>query len=240
MVTNEPNVKKYIKLLIGAEEFINNKKRYCLWLIDCPPEELRKMPLVMERINRVREDRLRSTDKGMQNLPPTRFRETNNPDTCLVIPVVSSEKRKYIPMGFIDKNTISTNGNLIMPNAEIFHFGVLESLIHMTWVSYVCGRLESRFRYSKDIVYNNFPWPENPTDEQNKKVEDCAQKVLDVRLQFPNSSLADLYDPNTMPPELVKAHDDLDRAVDACYGKKFSNKEERIEFLFGLYKKYTK
>ena len=240
LINNEPNAKKYIKLLIGAEEFINNKKRYCLWLVDCAPDELRKMTLVLERVNRVREDRLKSTDKGMQNLAPTRFRETNNPDTALVIPVVSSEKRRYIPMGFIDKNTISTNGNLIIPNAEIYHFGILESLMHMTWVSYTCGRLKSDFRYSKDIVYNNFPWPENVVDEQKKKIEECAQKVLDVRLQFPNSSLADLYDPNTMPPELVKAHDELDRAVDACYGRKFTNKEERIEFLFELYKKYTK
>ncbi len=240
LVTNESNAKKWIKLLIGADEFINNKKRYCLWLVDCPPEELRKMPLVMERINRVREDRLKSTDKGMQNLAPTRFRETNNPETCLVIPVVSSEKRKYIPMGFIDKNTISTNGNLIMPDADLFHFGILQSLQHMTWVSYTCGRLKSDYRYSKDIVYNNFPWPESVSDEQKKKVEDCAQKVLDARAQFPNSSLADLYDPNTMPPELTKAHNELDRAVDACYGARFANKEDRIEHLFDLYKKYTK
>ena len=123
--SNEPNAKKWIKLLIGADEFINNRKRYCLWLVDCPPDELRKMPLVMERVNRVKADRLKSTDKGMQNLTPTQFRETNNPDNCLVIPVVSSERRKYIPMGFIDKNTISTNGNLIMPNGNLFHCGVL-------------------------------------------------------------------------------------------------------------------
>lgn len=238
LLTNEPNVKKWIKFLIGADEFINNRKRYCLWLVDCPPDELRKMPLVMERVNRVREDRLKSTDKGMQNLTPTRFRETNNPDKCLVIPVVSSEKRKYIPMGFIDKNTISTNGNLIIPNADLYHFGILESEIHMVWVNYTCGRLKSDYRYSKDIVYNNFPWPEKVSDEHKKKVEECAQKVLDVRLEFPNSSLADLYDPNTMPPELVKAHTDLDRAVDSCYGKKFKDKEDKIEFLFELYKSY--
>lgn len=239
LLTNEPNAKKWIKFLIGADEFINNRKRYCLWLVDCPPDELRKMPLVMERVNRVREDRLKSTDKGMQNLTPTLFRETNNPDKCLVIPVVSSEKRKYIPMGFIDKNTISTNGNLIMPNAELFHFGILQSLQHMTWVNYVCGRLKSDYRYSKDIVYNNFPWPEDISEEKKKKVEICVQKILDVRSQFTNSSLADLYDPNTMPPELVEAHNNLNRVVDACYGRKFKDKEDRIEFLFELYKKYT-
>ena len=122
--------------------------------------------LVMERVNRVREDRLKSSDKSMQHLAPTRFRETNNPEKCLVIPVVSSERRTFIPMGFINQDTISTNGNLIVPNAGLYHFGILMSTMHMAWVKYTCGRLESRFRYSKDIVYNNFPWPEASTDKQ--------------------------------------------------------------------------
>jgi hypothetical protein len=240
LITNEPNAKKWIKLLIGADEFINNRKRYCLWLIDCPPDELRKMPLVMERVNRVREDRLKSTDKGMQNLAPTRFRETNNPEKCLVIPVVSSERRNYIPMGFIDKNTISTNGNLIMPNAELFHFGILMSAMHIVWVKNICGRLKSDYRYSKDIVYNNFPWPENPSEKQTKAIETAAQKVLDARLQFPNSSLADLYDPLTMPPTLVKAHNELDKAVDLAYRPQaFTSEANRMVFLFELYEKYT-
>jgi hypothetical protein len=240
--TNEPNAKKYIKYLIGADEFINNKKRYCLWLVDCPPDELRKMPLVIERINRVKQDRLGSSDKAMQKLAntPTLFRETNNPDSCLVIPVVSSEIRKYIPMGFIDKNTISTNGNLIMPDATTFHFGVLMSTMHMAWVKTTCGRLKSDFRYSKDIVYNNYPWPENPTEKQKQAIEDKAQKVLEVRASFPESSLADLYHPLTMPPSLVKAHNELDKAVDAAYSKQdFSSEAKRMEFLFELYEKYT-
>jgi hypothetical protein len=238
--TNEPNVKKWIKLLIGADEFINNKKRYCLWLVDCPPEELRKMPLVMERVNRVREDRLKSTDKGMQNLAPTRFRETNNPEKCLVIPVVSSERRKYIPMGFIDKNTISTNGNLIMPNAGLYHFGILMSTMHITWVKNICGRLKSDYRYSKDIVYNNYSWLENPNEKTIKSIEEKAHKVLDVRLQFPNSSLADLYDPLTMPPSLTKAHNELDKAVDLAYRPQaFKSEANRMVFLFDLYEKYT-
>jgi hypothetical protein len=237
---NEPYAKKWIKLLIGADEFLNNRKRYCLWLVDCPPDELKKMPLVMERVNRVREDRLKSTDKGMQNLSPTRFRETNNPEKCLVIPVVSSERRKYIPLGFIDKNTISTNGNLIMPNAKLYHFGILMTMMHMAWVKTVCGRLKSDYRYSKDIVYNNFPWPENPTDKQKEQIEKAAQKVLDARLEFPTSSLADLYDPLTMPPVLVKAHNELDKAVDAAYSKQtFNSDAKRMEFLFELYEKYT-
>lgn len=240
LITNEPNAKKWIKLLIGADEFINNRKRYCLWLVDCPPDELRKMPLVMERVNRVREDRLKSTDKGMQNLAPTRFRETNNPEKCLVIPVVSSERRNYIPMGFIDKNTISTNGNLIMPNAELFHFGILMSAMHIVWVKNICGRLKSDYRYSKDIVYNNFPWPDNLTDKQIFAIETASQKVLDARLQFPNSSLADLYDPLTMPPTLVKAHNELDKAVDLAYRPQaFTSEANRMVFLFELYEKYT-
>jgi hypothetical protein len=242
LIKNEPNAKKYIKYLIGAEEFINNKKRYCLWLIDCPPEELRKMPLVMERVNRVKVDRLGSSDKAMQKLAltPTLFRETNNPDKCLVIPVVSSERRKFIPIGFIDKSTISTNGNLIMPEGLPYHFGVLMSTMHMSWVKTVCGRLKSDYRYSKDIVYNNYPWPENPTAKQIKTIEEKAQAVLDARLLFPNSSLADLYSPLTMPPALVKAHNDLDKAVDAAYSKQaFTSEAKRMEFLFELYEKYT-
>ena len=240
LVKNEPLAKKWIKYLIGADEFINNKKRYCLWLIDCPPDELRKMPLVMERVNRVREDRLKSTDKGMRNLSPMRFRETNNPEKCLVIPVVSSERRKYIPMGFIYKDTISTNGNLIMPNAGLYHFGILMSIMHMVWVKHICGRLKSDFRYSKDIVYNNFPWPEKPTEKQIEAIEDAAQKVLDARLQFPTSSLADLYDPLTMPPVLVKAHNELDKTVDLAYRPQpFKSEANRMVFLFELYEKYT-
>lgn len=240
LVTNEPSSRKWIKLLIGADEFINNKKRYCLWLVNCPPEELRKMPLVLERVNRVREDRLKSTDKSMQHLAPTRFRETNNPEKCLVIPVVSSERRKYIPMGFINQDTISTNGNLIVPNAELYHFGILMSTMHISWVKLTCGRLKSDYRYSKDIVYNNYPWPEAPTDKHRLSVEEAAQAVLNTRVQFPNSSLADLYDPNTMPPLLVKAHQALDKAVDQCYrSQPFTSEAKRIEFLFELYEKYT-
>jgi hypothetical protein len=240
LVSNEPNSKKWIKLLIGADEFINNRKRYCLWLVDCPPDELRKMPLVMERVNRVKEDRLKSTDKGMQNLAPTQFRETNNPEKCLVIPVVSSERRKYIPIGFINKDTISTNGNLIMPNGNLFHFGILMSTMHITWVKNICGRLKSDFRYSKDIVYNNYPWAENPTEKTIKSIEEKAQKVLEARLQFPTSSLADLYDPLSMPPALVKAHNELDKAVDLAYRPQaFTSEANRMVFLFELYEKYT-
>ncbi|MDN3665597.1 class I SAM-dependent DNA methyltransferase [Algibacter miyuki] len=239
LIDNEPKAEKWIKKLIGASEFINNKKRFCLWLVDCPPSELRTMPMVMQRINQVKLDRLKSTDKGMQNLSPIRFRETHNPDNCLIIPVVSSENRKYIPLGFIDKNTISTNSNLIMPEAKLYHFGVLMSEMHMTWVKYTCGRLESRFRYSKDVVYNNYPWAKEVSEKNKKKVEEKAQKVLDVRAEFPDSSLADLYHQLTMPPKLIKAHLELDKAVDLCYRPQaFTNENTRIEYLFDLYNEY--
>lgn len=241
LLENEPGAKQFIKKLIGADEFINNKKRYCLWMVDFNPNDIKKMPLIADRINRVKKDRLASKDKSMQKLAakPYLFRETNNPDKCLVIPVVSSEKRDYIPMGFIDKDTISTNGNLIMPEANLYHFGVLMSKMHMAWVNVTCGRLESRYRYSKDIVYNNFPWPEEITDKQRLKIEQKAQQVLDARNFYPNNSLADLYQ-TYMPPKLVDAHYALNKAVDAAYSKQaFTTDAKRMEFLFELYEKYT-
>ncbi len=247
LLTKEPGAEKYIKRLIGSDEFINNRKRFCLWLVDCPPQELKNMPVVLERINQVREDRLGSSDKGMQKLAstPTIFRETYNPESCLVIPVVSSERRMIIPMGFIGKEIISTNGNLIIDGANNYHFGVLTSKMHMTWVRYTCGRLKSDYRYSKDVVYNNYPWPGcseggEIKEEQKKKIEAAAQAVLDVREQFPNSSLADLYDPNTMPPALSQAHTNLDREVDKLYGyKDTGNEADRIAFLFEQYQIIT-
>jgi len=158
----------------------------------------------------------------------------------LAIPEVSSEKRKYIPIGFIDKKVIASNTIQLVPSATLWHFGILTSLMHNIWMRYICGRLESRFRYSNSIVYNNFPWPENPTDKQVKAIETAAQKVLDARIEFPNSSLADLYDPLTMPPALTKAHNELDKAVDLAYRpQSFTSEANRMVFLFELYEKYT-
>lgn len=240
-IKREPLAEKYIKPLISAKEFLNNEKRWCLWFVGVEPSEIKQMPSVLEKIKKVKEFRESSVAPSTRKFAstPGLFRDKQTPETYILIPSTSSENRKYIPLGFFSKNDIANNSCHIIPKGEIYHFGVLHSFMHMTWVSYTCGRLESRFRYSKDIVYNNFPWPENVSDEHKKKVEDCAQRVLDTRLRFPNSSLADLYDPNAMPAELVKAHDALDRSVDVCYGRRFANKEERIEFLFGLYKKYT-
>lgn len=237
----EPNAEKFIRPLISAKEFLNNQKRWCLWLVGAEPSELKQMPLVLEHIKKVKEFREASVAPSTQKFSstPTLFRDKQTPKTYILVPSTSSENRKYIPLGFFSEKDIANNSCHIVPNGELYHFGVLHSFMHMAWVSYTCGRLKSDYRYSKDIVYNNFPWPENATEENKSKVEEKAQAVLDARLKFSNSSLADLYDPNTMPSELVKAHDELDRAVDACYGRKFISKEESIEFLFDLYKKYT-
>jgi hypothetical protein len=218
-VSKEPNASRYIKKLVGSAEFINGKKRWCLWLVDATPTELRKMPLVMERIRLCREDRENAPDEGRRKLAekPSIFRETKNPPSCVLIPATSSENRRYIPIGFIDGSTITTNAVIIIPSATLYHFGVLTSNVHMAWMRTVCGRLKSDYRYSKDIVYNNFPWPE-VTEEQKAKIEKTAQAILDARALYPDSSLADLYDDLTMPPELRKAHQQNDRAVMEAYG----------------------
>lgn len=215
----EPYAKPYIKKLVGAREFINNVDRYCLWLVGVSPAELRNMPYVMERVEKVKHFRENSNDKGTQRLAltPTLFRETNNPQTAILVPSHSSENRKYIPLGFIDDSVITTNATLIIPNASTYHFGVLISNVHMAWMRAICGRIKSDYRYSKDIVYNNFPWC-NPTDEQKKKIEETAQAILDARALYPDCSLADLYDEVAMPPELRKAHQANDKAVMQAYG----------------------
>ena len=167
------------------------------------------------------------------------FRDRNNPQSFILIPSTSSENRKYIPYGFLSNFEIANNSCHTIPNGTLFHFGVLMSEMHMTWVRYVCGRLKSDFRYSKDIVYNNYPWPENITDKQKEAIEKAALKVLDARERFPRNSLADLYDPLLMPLILVNAHNELDRAVDLAYRPQpFVNETKRIEFLFVLYDKY--
>lgn len=218
-IKEEPSAKPYIKQLIGAAEFINNKKRWCLWLVGVSPAELRKMPLVMKRVAACKADRENAPDAGRRKLAdcPTQFREINNPDTFIVVPAVSSERRKYVPIGFLDKETIATNLVITIPDATLYHFGILTSNVHMAWMRAVCGRLEMRYRYSKDVVYNNFPWP-TPTDEQKSRIEQTAQAILDARELYPDCSLADLYDEATMPPELRKAHQQNDKAVMQAYG----------------------
>lgn len=242
-IAKEPGSKVYFKRWIGSDELINGYERWCLWLGNASPNELRSLPECLKRIDLVRNFRLQSKSIPTQKLAatPTHFHVQNMPQNdYLVIPEVSSEKRKYIPLGFEHPDTLASNLLKILPNATLYHFGVLESEMHMAWVRQVCGRLKSDFRYSKDIVYNNFPWPEGVSEQKKQAVEVAAQAVLVARKLYPTSSLADLYDPRTMPKELVDAHSQLDRAVDAAYGKKtFMVDAERIEFLFELYKKYA-
>ena len=218
-IKREPLAQKYIKRLVGAREFINGELRWCLWLVGVSPAELRHMPAVMERIEKVKKMRENSPDEGARKLAltPAQFRETNNPPSAIVVPCHSSQNRRYVPMDFIDDSIVVTNAVLFIPAASIYHFGILTSNVHMAWMRAVCGRLKSDYRYSKDVVYNNFPWP-TPTDEQKAKIEQTAQAILDARALYPDCSLADLYDEVAMPPELRKAHQQNDRAVMQAYG----------------------
>lgn len=217
-IKKEPAAKKYIKRLMGAVEYINNKKRYCLWLVGVSPAELRKMPEVMKRVELRREARLGGApDRQKLADTPTLFRETKNPDNYIIIPVVSSEQRKYIPLGFMHSDVICTDRIKFLPDATLYEFGILTSNVHMEWMRTICGRLKSDYNYSKDIVYNNFPWIK-VTEAQKKKIERTAQAILDARALYPDCSLADLYDELTMPPELRKAHVANDMAVMEAYG----------------------
>jgi hypothetical protein len=242
-LSHEPQAAKYFRRWLGADEFLNGYERWCLWLGDCPPNELRQMPEAMARVEAVKRARLASKSAPTRKLAetPTRFHVENMPSgNYIIIPEVSSERRHFIPMGFESPDTFCSNLVKIVPDATAYHFGVLSSTMHNAWLRCVAGRLESRYRYSAHIVYNNFPWPDNPSEAQQQKIEQAAQAVLDARAQFPDATLADLYDPLTMPPALVKAHQKLDAAVDAAYGKKsFKNDSERVAFLFDLYQKYT-
>ncbi|MCL1836764.1 MAG: N-6 DNA methylase [Treponema sp.] len=239
-IKTEPKSKKYIKPLISAREFLNGMQRWCLWLVDAEPGELRKMPEVLKRVKAVKKFRLASIAPSTRDhaSTPSLFRDRNNPNSFILVPRVSSEARKYIPMGLFDNNSIAGDTCMIIPNGTVFHFGVLTSTMHMAWMRYICGRLKSDYRYSKDIVYNNFPWPK-PTEKQAAEIEKLAQNVLDTRMKFPNSSLADLYDPVTMPPALSKAHQKLDKAVEAAYGRSFGDDSQRVAYLFELYQELS-
>jgi len=242
----EPNARKYFRRWIGSEEFIHGMERWCLWLGDCPPGELRQMPHALERVENVRKFRLASKSAPTRKIAdtPTRFHVENMPKrTFLVVPEVSSERRHYIPIGFMKPEILGSNLVKIVANATPFHFGFLSSAMHMAWMRQVCGRLESRYRYSNKLVYNNFPWP-TPTPEQRARLEVKAQAVLAAREPHlpPRglATLADLYDPNTMPRDLLRAHTELDRAVERCYRPEpFHSDRERVEHLFRLYEQLT-
>ncbi|MEM7589774.1 MAG: type IIL restriction-modification enzyme MmeI [Myxococcota bacterium] len=240
----EPAALPYIKKYVGGREFINNEERYCLWLKDAKPGELRSMPLVLARVERTREFRLASKRETTKRLANTSalFAEIRQPvSDYILVPNLSSERRKYIPIGFFNQRVIANSSSLVLPNATLYHFGVLTSLMHMEWMRHVCGRLKNSYRYSSTLVYNNFPWPQDPTAKCKQAIESKAQAVLDTRAQYPNSTLADLYDPLTMPPPLRKAHQALDKAVDRAYRPQpFTDERSRMEFLLELYQHYTR
>ena len=243
-IKTEPKAEQYFKLWYGSEEFIHQKPRYCLWLGYCSPAELKQMPHCLKRIENVRNLRMASNRAGTRKLAdcPTRFSTENMPDTnFIIVPKVSSERRRYVPMGFMSPDVLASDLVFVIPKASLYHFGILESNVHMAWMRAVCGRLEMRYRYSKDVVYNNFPWP-NPTEEQKTKIEQTAQAILDARALYPDSSLADLYDELTMPVELRKAHQDNDRAVMQAYGfnVKTMTESQCVAELFKLYQELTK
>ena len=242
-LSKEPNAEKYLRPFMGADDYINNHGRWCLWLLGVAPNELRAMPQVMKRIEEVRKFRLASTKAATREYAnyPAQFMEIKQPESdYLMIPATSSENRKYIPIGYLDKNVVASNSASFVPNATLYHFGVLTSNIHNAWMRVVCGRMKSDYRYSINVVYNNFPWC-NPTDNQKAKIEQTAQSILDARALYPQASLADLYDKNVMPPELRKAHEANDRAVMAAYS--FDQKMEEpgiVARLFEMYEALTK
>lgn len=241
LLKREPAAKKWIRRIYGSEEFINGIERWCLWMVGITPAELRAMPEVMRRVDVVRRNREASNRETTNQLAktPYLFGEIRQPTIkYLAIPKTSSERRAYIPIGFLDPETITNTEIQMVPGATLYHFGVLTSEMHMAWVRQVCGRLESRYRYSNKLVYNNFPWPQDATDKQQAAVTAAAEAVLATRDTFKGQTLADLYDPLAMPKALRDAHKDLDRAVDKCYrAAPFTTERQRVEFLFDLYQK---
>ena len=238
----EPNLKKWVHLYIGATEFINNKKRYCIWLKNALPSDIKNSKTLYSIIESVRDFRLNSnakTTNGYAKVPHL-FAQITQPDNAdyLLIPSVSSERRRYIPIGFLKADVITSNAVQIIPYASLYDFGVLTSNVHMSWMRTIAGRLKSDYRYSKEIVYNNFPWP-NPTDKQKENINKTAQAILDARTKYPNSSLADLYDELTMPVELRTAHQKNDIAVMEAYGFDWRNMTESdcVAELMKMYKK---
>lgn len=244
LIKKEPLSEKWIHPYIGAYEFLNNKSRWCLWLMGANPHELKQCPTVMKRIEFVKKFRLESKAEGTKKFAetPTLFCQIAQPNSdYIAIPKTSSEKRKYIPIGFLDKNVIASDLLFLIPNANIYHFGILTSNVHNAWMRTLCGRLKSDYRYAKDIVYNNFPWP-NPTKEQQAKIEKTAQAILAARAIYKDCSLADLYDDVTMPPALRKAHQLNDKAVMEAYGfwGKVKTESECVSELMKMYQKLVK
>lgn len=239
----EPNATNWLRPIVGSDEFINALPRWCLWLVDIKPTELRAMPEVMKRVEAVREIRLRSPRETTNALAatPTLFGEMRQPTVrYFAVPKTSSESRSYIPMGYLEPDVVANTEIFTLPGASLFHTGILMSLMHMAWTRSVCGRLKSDYRYSAGIVYNNFPWPVDPTEVQIAAIGVAAEAVFKARADSPTSTYADMYDPLSMPPELTKAHNKLNKVVDAAYGKKgFATEAARVAYLFQLYQTQT-
>lgn len=238
-IAQYPAFAGYIREYLGSVEFINGDPRYCLWLVNCPPQVIQSCSEVRRRLAEVRKAREESSRPATQALArtPALFGENRQPTVpYLAIPKTSSERRFYIPMSILPSEIVASTELFTLSSATLWDFGVLTSAMHMAWVRTVCGRLKSDYRYSATLVYNNYPWPQNVTDRQRAAAETAAQAVLDARGQYHDSTLADLYDPLSMPAPLVRAHANLDRAVDRCYrSQPFPHERNRVEYLFEQY-----
>ena len=247
-IRNAPPSKKFIKPLVSAKEFLNGEKRWCLWLKGIQPSELKQIPEITSRIQLVKEHRSSSNRAATNKLAsfPSLFGEDRQPNSDYIfVPLTTSENRTYIPFAFFSKEYIINNTASLIANSSLYHFGIISSIMHMTWVKYVCGRLKSDFRYSNELVYNNYPWPNNPTQKQIMLIENASQKVIEARKEFKSSSLSDLYNPITMPPKLVKAHQSLDKSVDICYrSQPFTNDTKKndsyLTFMTNIFLDYLK
>ena len=242
LIAKEPKSEKWIKRLLGADEFLNGKERWCLWLVDIDQEGIDNMPFVKKRVDEVKQQRLLSKDPGTKKIAdrPHQFRDLNNPEKCILVPRVTSERRKHAPVGYIGKDTITTNQNLMIPDGSLFEFGFLMTSMHMDWLHLVGGRLESRFRYSAKLVYNTFPWPDC-TPKQRTEIEALADEVLLAREDTFDWTMAEMYDPDKMPSALREVHRNLDEAVEQLYRRTpFRDQAERQEFLLARYEKLIK
>ncbi|UNM97117.1 N-6 DNA methylase [Ignatzschineria rhizosphaerae] len=234
----EPEAINFIKKVVGSQEFLQGISRWCLWLADLSLEDIKQYPQIQKRVDAVKKIRQSNPDTVKLAARPHQFRETNNPDTFIIIPSVSTERRVYVPIDILGKETIITNLSFWIPNADLYHFGILTSLLHNDWMRVVAGRLKSDYRYSSTLVYNTFPWPQNIGLQRRNNIEKLGKDILRTRAQYPNKTLADLYDPDTMPIDLLEAHETLDRAVEKLYrDAPFRDSTERVDYLFKLYEK---
>ena len=239
----EPQAERWIRKILGADEFLNAKERWCLWLLDASEDELLAMPAVMKRISAIRQLRLKAGHPAALKMAekPHVFMQVSQPTSgdYILVPRVSSERRPYIPMGFLNADVISSDRNFILPNGTLYQFGILSSMIHNDWMRLVAMRMKSDYSYGNKVVYNTFPWP-TVTANQRKEIERLAEEVELVREDYPGKTLAELYDPDIMPAGLLEAHQALDRAVDRLYrDRPFKDAAERVSHLLGLYEKLT-